>query len=94
MGISCASTGLSEAISLLEPLTSDVVDFVRQGALIAMAMVMVQTSTYPTGHGPNLIMAGLKHLYDLVLVFYLFVEKLLDKKMEDLKYLNLLPILV
>jgi len=29
---------------LLEPLTSDVVDFVRQGALIAMAMVMVQIS--------------------------------------------------
>ncbi|XP_030533925.1 26S proteasome non-ATPase regulatory subunit 1 homolog A [Rhodamnia argentea] len=44
VGISCAGTGLSEAISLLEPLTSDVVDFVRQGALIAMAMVMAQTS--------------------------------------------------
>ncbi|ONI26141.1 hypothetical protein PRUPE_1G006500 [Prunus persica] len=44
VGISCAGTGLSEAISLLEPLTSDVVDFVRQGALIAMAMVMVQIS--------------------------------------------------
>ena len=41
VGISCAGTGMSEAISLLEPLTSDV-DFVRQGALIAMAMVMVQ----------------------------------------------------
>ncbi|XP_077229814.1 26S proteasome non-ATPase regulatory subunit 1 homolog A-like [Tasmannia lanceolata] len=44
VGISCAGTGLSEAISLLEPLTSDVIDFVRQGALIAMAMVMVQTN--------------------------------------------------
>ncbi|GAB2267247.1 26S proteasome non-ATPase regulatory subunit 1 A [Dionaea muscipula] len=44
VGISCAGTGLSEAISLLEPLTSDVVDFVRQGALIAMSMVMVQIS--------------------------------------------------
>ncbi|XP_041025904.1 26S proteasome non-ATPase regulatory subunit 1 homolog A-like [Juglans microcarpa x Juglans regia] len=44
VGISCAGTGLSEAISLLEPLMSDVVDFVRQGALIAMAMVMVQIS--------------------------------------------------
>ncbi|KAL9232768.1 hypothetical protein vseg_007838 [Gypsophila vaccaria] len=44
VGISCAGTGMSEAISLLEPLTSDVVDFVRQGALIAMAMVMIQTT--------------------------------------------------
>ncbi|EOA34152.1 hypothetical protein CARUB_v10021654mg [Capsella rubella] len=44
VGISCAGTGLSEAISLLEPLTSDVVDFVRQGALVSMAMVMVQIS--------------------------------------------------
>ncbi|XP_066392653.1 26S proteasome non-ATPase regulatory subunit 1 homolog B-like [Miscanthus floridulus] len=44
VGISCAGTGLSEAITLLEPLTSDVVDFVCQGALIAMAMVMIQTN--------------------------------------------------
>ncbi|KAL5713332.1 26S proteasome non-ATPase regulatory subunit 1 A [Ranunculus cassubicifolius] len=44
VGISCAGTGLSEAISLLEPLTLDDVDFVRQGALIALAMVMIQTS--------------------------------------------------
>ncbi|KAM2152148.1 hypothetical protein ACFX1R_046505 [Malus domestica] len=44
VGISCAGTGLSGAISLLEPLTSDAVDFVRQGALIAKAMVMVQIS--------------------------------------------------
>eukprot|EP00252_Welwitschia_mirabilis_P004379 TRINITY_DN1472_c0_g1_i2.p1 TRINITY_DN1472_c0_g1~~TRINITY_DN1472_c0_g1_i2.p1 ORF type:complete len:997 (-),score=255.91 TRINITY_DN1472_c0_g1_i2:188-3178(-) len=44
VGISCAGTGLSEAISLLEPLTSDVVDFVRQGALIAMAMVLIQAN--------------------------------------------------
>nr|XP_043631876.1 26S proteasome non-ATPase regulatory subunit 1 homolog A-like [Erigeron canadensis] len=44
VGISCAGTGLSEAISLLEPLTSDVTDFVRQGALISMAMVLIQIS--------------------------------------------------
>ena len=31
-----------DAISLLEPLTSDAVDFVCQGALIALEMVMVQ----------------------------------------------------
>ncbi|KAI3890509.1 hypothetical protein MKW92_040898, partial [Papaver armeniacum] len=44
VGISCAGTSLSEAISLLEPLTSNVVDFVRKMELIAMAMVMIQTS--------------------------------------------------
>ena len=44
VGVSCGGTGLSEAISLLEPLTSNVVYFVRQGALIAMAMVLVQTN--------------------------------------------------
>mmetsp|Transcript_45917 Transcript_45917/g.85735 ORF Transcript_45917/g.85735 Transcript_45917/m.85735 type:complete len:1044 (+) Transcript_45917:91-3222(+) len=42
VGIACSGTGLKEAISLLEPLTSDAVDYVRQGALIAMAMVLVQ----------------------------------------------------
>ncbi|KAJ6927538.1 hypothetical protein NC651_011549 [Populus alba x Populus x berolinensis] len=42
VGISCAGTCLSDAISLLEPLTSDAVDFVCQGALIALEMVMVQ----------------------------------------------------
>ena len=44
VGISCAGSGSSEAISLLEPLTADAVDFVRQGALIAMAMVLLQTT--------------------------------------------------
>lgn len=42
LGIACAGTGLDEAIDLLEPMTKDSVDFVRQGALIALAMVMVQ----------------------------------------------------
>eukprot|EP00249_Psilotum_nudum_P023630 c28942_g1_i2 orf=532-3591(-) len=44
VGISCAGTASAEAISLLEPLTSDVIDFVRQGALIALAMVLIQTT--------------------------------------------------
>jgi len=45
VGISCAGTGLKEAVDLLEPLAaSDPVDFVRQGALIALAMVLIQTS--------------------------------------------------
>ncbi|RMZ79157.1 hypothetical protein DV738_g3530, partial [Chaetothyriales sp. CBS 135597] len=42
LGISCAGTGLDEAIDLLEPMLKDPTDFVRQGALIALAMVMVQ----------------------------------------------------
>jgi 26S proteasome regulatory subunit N2 len=42
LGIACAGTGLHEAIDLLEPMTKDSTDFVRQGSLIALAMIMVQ----------------------------------------------------
>ena len=42
LGISCAGTGLDEAIDLLEPMVKDPTDFVRQGALISLAMIMVQ----------------------------------------------------
>lgn len=42
LGISCAGTGLDEAIDLLEPMLKDPTDFVRQGALVALSMVMVQ----------------------------------------------------
>lgn len=42
LGIACAGTGLKEAIALLEPMTNDPVNFVRQGALIASAMVLIQ----------------------------------------------------
>ena len=42
LGIACAGTGLPEAIDLLEPMMKDPTDFVRQGALIALAMIMVQ----------------------------------------------------
>jgi 26S proteasome regulatory subunit N2 len=44
VGISCAGSGLKEAISLLEPMAKDPVDFVRQGAMIALAMIVIQTS--------------------------------------------------
>ncbi|QIW98085.1 hypothetical protein AMS68_003603 [Peltaster fructicola] len=44
LGIACAGTGLDEAIDLLEPMMKDSVDFVRQGAFIAMAMILVQTN--------------------------------------------------
>ncbi|XP_065208959.1 26S proteasome non-ATPase regulatory subunit 1 [Planococcus citri] len=42
LGIACAGTGLKEAIALLDPLTNDSVNFVRQGALIASAMILIQ----------------------------------------------------
>ncbi|KAG8899523.1 proteasome regulatory particle base subunit [Tulasnella sp. 403] len=42
LGLSCAGTGSQEAITLLEPMTKDPVDFVRQGALIALAMILIQ----------------------------------------------------
>ncbi|KAF9914367.1 proteasome regulatory particle base subunit [Lobosporangium transversale] len=42
LGISCAGTGSLEAIELLEPMAKDNVDFVRQGAFIALAMILMQ----------------------------------------------------
>jgi 26S proteasome regulatory subunit N2 len=42
LGIACAGTGLDEAIDLLEPMMKDPTDFVRQGALIALSMIMIQ----------------------------------------------------
>jgi 26S proteasome regulatory subunit N2 len=42
LGIACAGTGSKDALGLLEPLTSDSVNYVRQGALIASAMILVQ----------------------------------------------------
>lgn len=43
LGIACAGTGNREAIGLLEPMVKfDPVNFVRQGALIASAMILIQ----------------------------------------------------
>mmetsp|Transcript_16364 Transcript_16364/g.50018 ORF Transcript_16364/g.50018 Transcript_16364/m.50018 type:complete len:952 (+) Transcript_16364:187-3042(+) len=42
VGIAAAGTGLPEAVDLLEPMLDDVVDFVRQGAMLALAMVYMQ----------------------------------------------------
>ena len=42
LGIACAGTGMKEAMNILQVLSKDAVDFVRQGALIATAMVLLQ----------------------------------------------------
>ncbi|VEU21992.1 DEKNAAC102970 [Brettanomyces naardenensis] len=49
LGISCAGRGLQSAIEVLDPLAKDSVDFVREGATIAKAMILIQQTekTYP-----------------------------------------------
>lgn len=42
LGICCSGTGNKEAINLLEPMTNDPVNYVRQGALISSALIMIQ----------------------------------------------------
>ncbi|GAA6036531.1 hypothetical protein JCM8097_003550 [Rhodosporidiobolus ruineniae] len=42
LGISCAGTGSEDAIDLLEPLTKDPVDFVRQGACLSLSMILIE----------------------------------------------------
>ncbi|KAH9487038.1 26S proteasome non-ATPase regulatory subunit 1-like protein B [Psilocybe cubensis] len=44
LGIACAGTGLPDAVEILEPMTKDSVDFVRQGAFIALGMILVEQS--------------------------------------------------
>ncbi len=44
IGIACAGNPSKEALNVLEPLCQDSADFVMQGALIAMAMVLMQSS--------------------------------------------------
>jgi 26S proteasome regulatory subunit N2 len=42
VGIACAGTGMQSALEVLEPMWADPVDFVRQAAFIATAMVLIQ----------------------------------------------------
>ena len=58
LGIACAGTGLQDAVEILEPMTKDSVDFVRQGALIALGMILVQQS-----EAASTSMASIRALY-------------------------------
>ncbi|KAF3909252.1 hypothetical protein ABW20_dc0105233 [Dactylellina cionopaga] len=42
LGIACAGTGLDEALDLLQPMIKDTVEFVKQGALISIGMILAQ----------------------------------------------------
>ncbi len=44
VGIACAGTGSGEAVALLEPMLDDVADYVRQAAMLGLAMVYMQQS--------------------------------------------------
>lgn len=44
VGVACAGTGFKDALDLLQPMLQDSVDFVRQGACMALAMVLMQTA--------------------------------------------------
>merc|ERR1719502_1937043 len=46
VGISCAGSGLKEALDLLQPMLTDPVDYVRQGALLATSMVLMQNANH------------------------------------------------
>jgi 26S proteasome regulatory subunit N2 len=48
LGILCAGRNVPAAIKILEPLSKDPVDFVRQGALIATSMILIQTNELTT----------------------------------------------
>lgn len=49
LGIACAGKALPAAIDVLDPLTKDPVDFVRQAALVASGMILIQQNetTFP-----------------------------------------------
>ena len=44
VGICCAGTGFKDALDLLQPMLEDQIDFVRQGAYMSLALVLMQVS--------------------------------------------------
>ena len=44
LGLACAGTANKEALALIEPMKNDPTNYVRQGALKASAMILVQNT--------------------------------------------------
>jgi 26S proteasome regulatory subunit N2 len=74
LGISCAGTGMSEAISILEPLLEDLEDFVKQSAMIPMAMVLQQQSDMAVPYAKK---------------FRQYLRKMINKKRSELQVFGL-----
>ena len=74
LGISCAGTGMPEAIEILKPLLDDLEDFVKQSAMIAMAMVLQQQSDMAVPYAKQ---------------FRMYLRRLISKKRNDLQVFGL-----
>lgn len=46
LGVACAGSGYKEAVDILERMTKDTVDYVRQAAFVALALVLIQHSDH------------------------------------------------
>ncbi|CAF3829575.1 unnamed protein product [Rotaria magnacalcarata] len=53
LGLACAGTGNREAIAVLEPMLNDAVNYVRQGVLIASALICIQHTEATCPKMPN-----------------------------------------
>ncbi|RKP20282.1 26S proteasome regulatory complex, non-ATPase subcomplex, Rpn2/Psmd1 subunit [Rozella allomycis CSF55] len=63
LGISCAGSNFEEALNILDPLTRDNVDYVKQGAFIAIAMICVQNNAKSKNY-LNLFQKVIKNKYE------------------------------
>lgn len=79
VGLACAGSGLPDATQLLESMLSDRVDFVRQGASIALALVLMQQ--------PEVKVEGFrKKLFSVIQVGHALLTALLSLLWDGLLY--------
>jgi len=65
LGVACAGTGLKEAVALVETLSNDPVSYVRQGALVASALVLAQQNDQTCAR-----VAHFRQLYTKVIIHW------------------------